>query len=98
MNLNELEEEDESDDSDLENDLENDEIEKEKDKLTDYPNNSSYTVPKPIFKTNSTTKKTVTFSDDVVIIEPRKPRKGKNLFKRAILKIMKKKEEEKIEE
>jgi len=92
INLADMEDE-ESDESDNENN----ENEEEKDKLSDYPN-SSYTVPKSIFKTNSTTKKTVTFCDDVVIIEPKKPRKGKNLFKRAILKIMKKKDDDKIEE
>ncbi|OUM65371.1 hypothetical protein PIROE2DRAFT_60030 [Piromyces sp. E2] len=43
---------------------------------------------------NTSNKKTVTFCDDIVIIEPKKTLKTKNIFKRAISKIIKKKEEQ----
>ncbi|ORX60941.1 hypothetical protein BCR36DRAFT_579010 [Piromyces finnis] len=41
---------------------------------------------------NNPSRKTVTFCDDIVIINPKKEKKSKNIFKRAISKIIKKKE------
>jgi len=52
-----------------------------------------YSNPYPNKKLSST-RKTVTFCENIEIIEPKKYKKSKNIFKRAISKIIKKKEEE----
>jgi len=52
-----------------------------------------YSNPYPNKKLSST-RKTVTFCENIEIIEPKKYKKSKNIFKRAISKIIKKKEDE----
>ena len=55
--------------------------------------NSSYSNSHPQKKLSSA-RKTVTFCENIEIIEPRKYKRTKNIFRRAISKIIKKKEEE----
>jgi len=54
--------------------------------------NSSQPILKSTIKKGN--KKSVTFCDDIVIIEPKKPQTIRNIFKRAISKIIKKKDQE----
>ena len=53
-------------------------------------NENKYSLPLSKNKKRES-KKTVTFSDNIVIIESLKPQKARNIFKRAISKIIKKK-------
>jgi len=76
------------DDSDDEDDESNDELSE--------PISYSYNrkASRKLTVRNTSAKKTVTFCDDIVIIEPKKQQKTKNIFKRAISKIIKKKDEQ----
>jgi len=80
---------DDEGDADVSDNEEDDGNIKEKDDIL-YDSQSKYK------STKKGNKKSVTFCDDIVIIEPRRPQKAKNIFKRAISKIIKKKDMENI--
>ena len=95
-NINDISEEyndgsiDSSDDED-DDSFDEDEDDELSDPINNLNNIKSFKKSTP---NNNSVKKTVTFCDDVVIIEPRKQQKTINLFRKAMSMIIRKKNEQ----